>query len=80
MSQLEIENHSKDQYLRQNFSGQIVPPYFVVATLNNYNIQTRFRRFQAKVEIGEGIVVILRVGFQFARYGGDFNSVGKSDF
>jgi hypothetical protein len=43
------------QYLRQTFSGQIVPPHFVVAILNTYNIQIRFRRFLAKVEIGKGI-------------------------
>jgi hypothetical protein len=40
-----------NQYLRQTFSGQIVPPHFVVAILNTYNIQIRFRRFLAKVEI-----------------------------
>ena len=33
------------QYLRQIFSGQIVPPYFVVAILNTYNIQAQFYRF-----------------------------------
>jgi len=54
------EIRRKDMFLFYNtfakiFSGQIVPPYFVVAILNNFNIQTRFRRFQVEVEIGEGI-------------------------
>jgi hypothetical protein len=30
----------------------------VVAILNTYNIQIRFRRFLAKVEIGEGLGIV----------------------